>query len=205
MAHRHAMPLPRDLVEEIAEIGIRRRLPAHTIATHEGDPGETFCVLLRGSARLSLDGEDGRSVDLGTLHPGDYFGEMMIDGGGRAATVLTLEPCEVIAISRRQFGELLASRPDFAKHVMLKLAARVRTLARLVKQLALMDVDGRVRALLLELAEQEGVDLVVRPAPSQQAIADRVGASRSMINRVMKRLGAEGFVRAAGDRLILRR
>ena len=65
-------------------------------------PGEVVYILLEGSVKIYVDQLDGSEVILAFLGPGDTFGEMGIIGsGGRSASVLTLEPCTVLAMDRK--------------------------------------------------------------------------------------------------------
>ena len=70
----------------------------------------------------------------------------------------------------------------------------VRRLTEQVKSLALQDVYGRMVRVLMELSDPAGSERVVREKLTQQDIADRVGSSREMVNRVMKDLTAGGYV-----------
>ena len=70
----------------------------------------------------------------------------------------------------------------------------VRRLTEQVKSLALQDVYGRMVRVLTELSDPPGSERVVREKLTQQDIAERVGSSREMVNRVMKDLTAGGYV-----------
>lgn len=201
---RFTDPLPLDLVAEIASIGRVRRVPAKSHICHEGEPADTFCVIRKGLFQVLLSASDGRSVVLGHISDGEYFGEAMIDGGNRMASVVSCGRGELVCLTRTQFLHLMAERPDFAKHILIKMARMLRATMRFAKRLALLEVEDRVKLLLIEMAEEREGQLVVRPRPSQQAIADRVGASRSMINRVMKQLEAHEFIVSQGNGLLLR-
>lgn len=64
-----------------------------------------------------------------------------------------------------------------------------------MRSLALMDVYGRVARTLLELAEDEGADgkKVIRQKLTQRDIASMVGASREMVNRILRDLTIGGY------------
>ena len=70
-----------------------------------------------------------------------------------------------------------------------------------VKSLALSDVYGRLARLLNALATDIDGSVAVREKLTQQDIADRVGASRDMIGKLMKDLVAGGYL-AVEDRTI---
>lgn len=201
---RFTLPLPQHLVDECEALGRVRRIPANMILAQEGDTIETFCVVKQGRLRVMMSAPDGRNIIVGHMRDGEYFGEAMIDGGTRVATVTSCGQAELISLSRRQFIDLMAERPDFTKHVLAKMAGMLRATMHFAKRLALLEVEDRVKLLLADLAEEYDGQMVLRPCLSQQAIADRVGASRSMINRVMKRLEAEGFLVRQGQEFVIK-
>ena len=86
-----------------------------------------------------------------------------------------------------------------------KLIRMVRRLTEQVKSLALQDVYGRIVRLLTELSEPAGEERVLRHKMTQQDIADRVGSSREMVNRVMKELTAGGYVSIREGRQVIHR
>jgi CRP/FNR family transcriptional regulator, cyclic AMP receptor protein len=66
-------------------------------------------------------------------------------------------------------------------------------------------VYGRVARMLLDLAvEREGV-LVIEDRPTQQEMANRVGASREMISRILSELAAGGYIEIVRDRITIAR
>ena len=81
----------------------------------------------------------------------------------------------------------------------------VRRLTEQVKSLALQDVYGRMVRVLMELSDRDGSERVVREKLTQQDIADRVGSSREMVNRVMKDLTAGGYVAVRDGRYVIQR
>jgi CRP/FNR family cyclic AMP-dependent transcriptional regulator len=74
-----------------------------------------------------------------------------------------------------------------------------------LKDLALLDVYGRVAKLLLELAKETDGRLVIDQRLTQQDIADRVSASREMVSRILKDLTTGGYVTQEGGRIVIQR
>jgi CRP/FNR family cyclic AMP-dependent transcriptional regulator len=72
-----------------------------------------------------------------------------------------------------------------------------------VKSLSFQDDYGRMVRLLMELSEVVGEERVVREKLTQQDIADRVGSSREMVNRVMKDLTTGGYVAVREGRHVI--
>jgi CRP/FNR family transcriptional regulator, cyclic AMP receptor protein len=191
-------PFPAALDEEelqqLAARGVTKSFPRHAIIVHEGDQTDSLYIIVSGKVKVFVADAEGREAVLGVQGPGEYFGEMVLDGGPRSASVMTLEHSRVVVVPRGELRQFLAANPAFAVHLIHKLIQRVRLLTRNVKSLALMDVYGRVAHLLLSLATDRDGLLVVTEKLTQQEIANRVGASREMISRVLKDLAAGGYI-----------
>ena len=190
------------MVRELANRGSVRSFPKNTVIINEGDRGESLFVILSGKVKVYVSDDDGREMILDIYGAGDYVGEMSLDGRPRSASVMTLEPTTCSVVTRDSLNEAVASSPDFAMKLIDTLIDRARIATDNVKNLALMDVYGRVARLLLSLArEQPDGRLVVPERMTQQDIADRVGASRDMISRIFKDLTIGGYVTVV-DRII---
>ena len=114
---------------------------------------------------------------------------------------MTVEPTTCAIVNRASVREFLLAHPDFALNLIEKLIQRVRVTTENVKSLALTDVYGRLVRLITTLAvERDGV-MTVPEKLTQQDIAERVGASRDMIGKLMKDLIAGGYL-AVEDRTI---
>jgi CRP/FNR family transcriptional regulator, cyclic AMP receptor protein len=186
--------LPQPLLDEMARHGGTRTFAPNTILIHEGDTSRSLYIVLEGHVKAYATGENGREVVLNEFGPGQYLGELSLDGEKRSASVKTLTRTRCCVVQGGELRAFLAEHPDFALHLTRKLMLMVRRLTEQVKSLALQDVYGRVARLLMELAEPEGELLLVRRRLTQQDIADRVGASREMVNRIMKELAEGDYV-----------
>ena len=136
----------------------------------------------------------GKEVVIDFHGPGEYIGEMALDGAPRSASVVTVEPTTCAVVSRAQFRDFILAHPDFALHLIEQLIKRLRATTENVKSLALSDVYGRLVRLLLSLAQEREGQLVITEKLTQQDIAERIGASRDMISRVMKDLVRGGYL-----------
>lgn len=191
------------LLRQIAERGGVRHFSANTVLVTEEDAGDALYIILSGRVKAYGAAEDGREVVYGTQGPGEYFGEMTLDGGARSASVMTLEPTSCAVVPGAEVRDFLASHPDFAMHLIRKLIGLARASTGRVKSLALDDVYGRLVRLLKGLAREEDGVLLVPEKLTQQDIAERVGASREMISRVMKPLQEGGYVESRGGRIAI--
>lgn len=195
--------LPPSLLDELVRLGPARQFPKGAIVVTEGEPALSMYAIQQGRLRVCVAGDDGREVELNVLGPGECFGELMLDGQVRSASVVALTPARLTMIGRADFERTLMHRPDIAFHVIQHLIQRVRALGRSVQGLASKDVYGRVVQLFDELARDMGGTRQVPGPLSQQAIADRVGASRSMVNRILQDLSAGSYVEVSRERIVL--
>ena len=203
MKDRSAEVLPPALLEAIAKGATVRAFPKNAIIVNEGDETDSLYVMVSGRSRVYVSNAQGREVQLNVIGPGEYFGEVTLDGGARSASVQTVEECRCIIIKRSELLALVEREPRFALHIVRKLASRVRDLTENVRSLALMDVYGRVARLLLDLAETREGRLVIDEPLTHRDIASRVGASREMISRIFSDLTAGGYVGKEDGRLVI--
>jgi CRP/FNR family cyclic AMP-dependent transcriptional regulator len=203
MKDRAADVLPPALLEELGGLAAARLFPKNAVIVSEGDDSGSLYVLLAGRVKVFLSDENGREVELNRLGPGEYFGEVTLDGGPRSASVMALEETRCAVVRRAELLGLIERQPELALHMLRRLARRVRALSENVRSLALMDVYGRVARLLLELAEERDGQLVIAEALTHREIASRVGASREMISRIFSDLSEGGYIRKDEGRLVI--
>lgn len=130
--HLRAVPLFAGCTDhelrEIAGLTTEVDLPAGKELCRQGGPGREAFVILDGEARVEADG-----IELARLGPGAVCGELaLLDGGTRTATVTTLTPLRVLAMSISEFAEL-TRRPGVSQRVLATLAGRLRVTDRRVR------------------------------------------------------------------------
>lgn len=192
--------IPPEALDGLAAHSATRTFPKHAIIINEGDATDALYVIVEGRVKIFLSGDNGREFVLGTAGQGEYFGELAMNGSARSASVMALERCRCTVVARADMQAFVARYPAVALTIMGNLNRRVRALTEHVKSLALMDVYGRVARLLLDTAQDGGA-----AALSQQGIADRVGASRQMVSRVMNDLITGGYVAREGRGFVVLR
>ena len=185
--------------------GISRSYPKNTIIVNEGDQTDSLYVILEGKVKVFLSDGSGREMVLSTQGPGEYFGEMVLDEGPRSASIMTLEQARFLVVPKKDFREFVTRNPGFALHLIGKLIDRARALTASVKSLALMDVYGRVARLLLDLSEEQDGVRVIAQRLTQQDIANRIGASREMVSRILKDLEQGGYLTQSRTGIVLHR
>ncbi len=181
-------------IRNLAPHGAVRSFPKNAVVVNEGDPTDSLYVVLAGRVKAFVSGEDGKEVVLDTIDAGDYFGELVLDGGPRSASVMTLEPCRFFVIPRGDVEGLLGRNPAFARDLVYKLIGKVRSLTGKVLDLALKDVYGRFARFIDEHAVEQNGKRIVPERLTQHDIAARIGGSREMVSRIVKDLTAGGYI-----------
>jgi CRP/FNR family cyclic AMP-dependent transcriptional regulator len=195
--------LTENHLRTLAQSGVSRTFRKNTVVINEGDATDALYIIQSGKVKVYLADEAGKEVVLNTEGPGSYFGEMVLDGGPRSASVMTLETSTFSVVGKNEFKKFLTEHPDVSIHIIEKLIARTRALTDNVKSLALLDVYGRVAKLLLELAREVDGKLVIGEKLTQQEMANRVGASREMVSRILSDLSKGGYINITGKKIII--
>ncbi len=189
----------------LAQVLLRKPYPRNSTVVAAGDPSDALYIVISGRLKVTISDKEGREAILAILNQGDFFGEMgLIDQAPRSATVVTIESCELLTITRTDFMKCLQKNFDLAMNVIRGLVERLRQADNKIGSLALMDVCGRVARLLMEMAETvDGQKVVTKKLPKQQ-IAKMIGASREMVSRVMKEMETSGHIEVRAHRILLR-
>ncbi|WP_228098286.1 Crp/Fnr family transcriptional regulator [Chitinilyticum piscinae] len=183
---------------------VRRHIPKGGFLFREGDPADAMYILTDGRTRMFHSDAQGKEFVFMIGEPGTAMGEIsLIDDEPRGWSAQAEEDCEFLMFTKSDFHAALEAFPHVKDLLIVNLAGIVRRLSYTMKNLALLDVYGRLRALLESLAvEVDGQEQVTEPL-TQQAIADRVGSSREMIARILKELVFGGYIRLENKRIIL--
>ncbi len=192
-------------LRELAGRGRIQQYRKDVVMLQEGDHGDTLYIVLAGRVKVFATGADDREIVFDIHGPGEYVGEMALDGGPRSASVMTLEPTTCSVVTRVTLKDHISKHPEFAFELLAKVIRRARRATESARDLALLDVYGRVRRLFDSLAvEREGVRVVPEKLTHQE-IADRVGSSREMISRLLKDLTEGGYISVSEKLVTLRK
>lgn len=195
-----------DSLRVLAGRGEWRQLRKGRQIIAEGDLGDTLFIVLTGRLRAFSVGADGREVTYAHYGPGEFVGEMGLDGGPRSAHVEAVQATLVSVVTRPTLQAHLEADPAFAFELLAKVIRLARVATVSLRQIALNDVYGRLKALLEGLAQPlaDGSRLA-DPAPTHLEMSQTLGCSREMISRVMKDLERGGYVQVGRRRVLLRR
>ena len=186
----------------------RRRYPARSTIIYAGDKSDALYYIIDGSVTVAIEDDDGKEMIVAYLSDGDFFGEMGLFGRqeSRSAWVRAKTQCEVAEISYERFHQIRSQYPDILFAIARQMGIRLRQTTRKLKDLAFVDVSGRIAHTLLDLCKEP--DAMTHPDGMQikitrQELGKIVGCSREMAGRVLKALEEEGLVSVSGKTIVV--
>ena len=194
MTNNLAYELPTELIISLQGLGERRTFEAGSVLIREGEASDQLYVLLSGEVKVFTHKPNGREFVYNTLHPGEYFGELALDGHPRSASVCAMSAIECLVIDGEDMRAMASANPDFLFQLVVKVMGLLRHATRILKGVALDDVYTRILAMIEEEAVRVGDVRHLPKCLTQQEIASRIGASREMVNHIFRDLARGGFV-----------
>ena len=137
-------------LEQLVRYSHRRNYAPKTTIIHEGDKSDTLYYIVRGSVSVVIEDVDGREIVLAYLNPGEFFGEMGLfdEERQRSAWVVARSDCELLEVNYDQFRKMADQGPEIVFAVASQLASRLKKTNAKVRDLAFLDVTGRVARTL---------------------------------------------------------
>jgi CRP/FNR family cyclic AMP-dependent transcriptional regulator len=135
-----------DSLRGLARRGQLRFLKQGTRLIRQGESGQTIYIIVCGALRVyaSHDTDEARELTIGIYLPGEYVGEMSLDGGPRTANVEAYVHSWVVVVARPTLDEHVTTEPMFAYELIAKVIRRARDTTTRLKVIALNDVEGRL-------------------------------------------------------------
>ena len=107
-------------LEAVATLAKVVTIPADTVLMREGEPAESFYVIIHGTVQIERLGTFVRSI-----MDGGFIGEVaLIEGSGRTATAICATACELLELGSFEFGRVMATFPDVRARVEAAAARR---------------------------------------------------------------------------------
>ncbi len=186
--------LPEEELKAFAVLARERSFPKSSIILSQGDQGDALFLIAGGQVKVVIIHEDGREVILSVLGIGDFFGEMaLLDNEPRSAHVVAMTDATLLQLRRDDFQARLRSSPDIAIALLRELSQRLRRADETISSLVLLDVNGRIAHLLLQLADEEGGEKITRRL-THATLGQMVGASRETVSRTIRSLVIRGII-----------
>jgi CRP/FNR family transcriptional regulator, cyclic AMP receptor protein len=201
--------LSPDDVEQLAKIVTQKEYAADTAVFFQDEPSDSLYMVLKGSVKVTTASEGGVEKVLDILGAGEIFGELaMLDGHPRSATVTTCEPTEMASISRKDFKNFAAGRPEILWKLMESLCERIRKTSDSMLEMSSKEVPYRLLAALHQLTEKHGQvaadgSCLINMKVGPQELAAMVGANREVVSRLLHKYEADGLIELGKNKKLI--
>ena len=185
----------------------RRTFEEREVIVRRDAPGDALYIVMSGKVKVCYPGDDGETI-ITMFSKGDFFGDLsVLDGEGRSADVVALEPTEVLVLAAEDVYASINAFPAIAIALLRELAGRLRRSTEWIHSLSCQDVYGRIAAQLLHLSQAHGVDTpdggrLIRLRLTQHDLASLVGASRESVNKAMGYFKSKKYISVDGSHQI---
>src|SRR3990172_10343244 len=199
-----------NLVDHAAErrLGQTQRFPKGAMLHWQGDPVEAVVIIKNGAVKVFSVSTDGKIQGYAVLGAGSLVGATAcLLGKGHETMAEAIEETEVLSIRVQEFQHALAEDPDFSMLVMRSLAEGVDLLAGRVRDLSLLDVRGRLKHALMELASEHGIPsergVTIDLQITHQELGELVAANRTTVTAYLTELQKKGYLWKEGPHLCI--
>lgn len=180
-----------------------KEFPRGSVLFREGEPGRDMFVVHEGRVRISKSA-GGKETLLGTLGPGEFFGEMSIlSGNPRSATATCDSPCKLLVVDQRTFEAMIRGHGEIALRMIRTLADRLQSANEQIENLLLPDATMRVVHWLLVIADR---DARAGGAPREIPLAEitsRGGMSAANATDVLQRVARTRVIQLQGEGVLV--
>jgi CRP-like cAMP-binding protein len=178
--------------DTIREVGV----PIGKPLCMQGDIPRHWYGTVDGLLKWTVSRSDGRSVTLGGLSTGSWFGEgTLMQASARTASIIALRPSRVALIPAETFFHLRETEPTFSDFLLKQVNERMLWFMGNFAAYHLLDTNGNVARALAGLFHPW---LHPRSDPhlrvSQEEIANLSGLSRQRCNGALRELADEGLI-----------
>jgi CRP/FNR family transcriptional regulator len=191
------------------EVSHKSILPAGAILFVEGQSPRGMFILCSGKVNLSTTSREGKILILKTAEAGEALGlSAAVSGVGYESTAETSTPCQLSFVDRNRLLELMQSHTEVGSHTAQCLSRDYQSAYRDIHDLVLTRSSaGKLARLLLshsatQVAEE--VESRIHSSMTHEEMAQRIGASRETVTRLLSNLKKKRLIRLDGSTLIIR-
>ncbi|MEW5745663.1 MAG: Crp/Fnr family transcriptional regulator [Nitrospirota bacterium] len=196
--------LQEEQLEEVVTMMVDQVFGKGQAIFTEGEEATGFYVVASGRVKIFKISSEGKEQILHIMGPGETFGEVpMFAGGHYPAHAEAIEKSRVFFFPRSGFLDLIKKDPSLAMNMLAELSRLLRQLTRLVEELSLKEVPGRLAAYLLYLSDREDGSGELELTITKGQLASLLGTIPETISRILGKLSSQGIIQVQGRRITL--
>jgi CRP/FNR family cyclic AMP-dependent transcriptional regulator len=179
--------------------GTIRRFARGQALLHQGQVPDRVMLLRAGRVKVYSTTASGKDVVLAVRGPGELVGELSaLDEEPRSASIVALDPVEVVVLSPQDFRGFLVTHPTAALALLGMLSRRLRDADAKRMEYVAFNTMGRVALRIVEMAERFGEakgDAIDLELPlSQEDLAGWTGSSLESVGRALQTMRGLGWL-----------
>jgi len=187
----------------------RRQVTRGAVVARQGEPAREFCLVATGFLKIVQLTPEGHELIVRFVGPGEPFGGVVVlDGANYPVTAVAVESTSLCVWTLDALRPLLLDTPQVRLNLMREMATHMTDALTRVRELTTARVGQRLASALVRLMRQCG-----RPDPdgvllahslTRQELAELTGTTLYTVSRTLSQWSADGLLRAAGRRLVIR-
>lgn len=144
-------------LQEVLAITRSRHFKKHHRIVKQGDKGNSMYLITKGSVEVKIQLDEDEYISAGILLEGNTFGEIaLFDQHQRTASIIALEDCECLQITRDAFTQFLLQHPAVSLQLLKTMALRLRATSEAVTDMVSDNVSSRIANTLSKIAQAYG-------------------------------------------------
>jgi len=125
----------------------------------EGEPGDELFIIQKGSVKI-IKISDNKEILLAVLKTGDIFGEMaLLESKPRAAGAVAYENCQLMAVNRENFQQMIQSQPQLIARLTTLLSERIWLIYKQLANTQIHEPLGRMYDMLQIQIDKKKIDI----------------------------------------------
>ncbi|UCF87374.1 MAG: Crp/Fnr family transcriptional regulator [Nitrospiraceae bacterium] len=170
----------------------------------EGSESTGFYIILRGRVKVYKLSPEGKEQILHIVRPNELLGAVpAFSGSPYLAHADALEKTQTYFFPRKDFLALIKREPSVVMNMMANLAMRLQHFTRLIEDLSLREVPGRLAAYLLYLCDRTGCGNALEMDISKGQLASLLGTIPETLSRILRRLSEKKIIQVRGRKISL--
>lgn len=196
-------------LEHIWQIARSKFLKKKNVIFHEGSDKDAVYFIKSGLVKTFKTDIDGNEQIVSLLSKGDMLPHTgFFNQAPYPATAETLSDTHLVILPIRSFEQLIFDVPALSISLINMMGAKIGELQKILMHITGHDVQGRLSAFLLKLADQlgerTGDQIRIELPITNQEIANTIGTTRETVNRLLNQMKREKIVESNRSEIIIR-
>jgi CRP/FNR family transcriptional regulator len=196
------MKLPEHAMEMLGKILVEREFSRGENIFSEGSESTGYYIIINGRVKVYKLSVEGKEQILHIVGPKELLGAVSAFAGSPyPAHADAMEKTKAFFFPRKDFLEMIRKEPSVVMNMMANLSMRLQHFTRMIEDLSLKEVPGRLAAYLLYLCKQTGCGDTVEIDISKGQLASLIGTIPETLSRILRRMSEKGIIDVKGKKI----